>query len=383
MKLAGAQNVHDLRKLAKRRVPEIMFDYLEGGCDDERGLAYNREALQRYRLVPRYCRDVSQRDLSLELFGKTYAAPFGIAPTGQVGLYATKGELLFAEAAKRAGVPYVMSAVSSTRLEEVVARAPENVWLQLYSMADWSIVEDLARRAKAAGVRTIVLTVDFPTAANREGVRRNGFLGKMPLRIKLEALKHPGWLWEWFTTGGSKLANYVDYVTSDHPMAAFALIAPVSNVTWEHVSRFREMWQGQLVVKGLLHPLDAVEAVKRGADGVYVSNHGGRQLDLAPSPFEMLPLVRKAIGDAPKILVDSGVRRGSDVIVARCLGADLALMGRAPNYGAAAGGLKGVELTLDIVRRETDMIFGQLGCQSLKDLGPQLLFDSARGEFCG
>jgi L-lactate dehydrogenase (cytochrome)/(S)-mandelate dehydrogenase len=360
-----------------------MFDYLEGGCDDETGLQHNREALRRYRMVPRYGVDVARRDLNAEVFGRTYAAPIGIAPTGQVGLYRPKGELLFAEAARSRNIPYVMSAVSSSRMEEVVAKAPENVWLQLYGMKDWAILEDLARRAEAAGVKTVVLTIDFPVPGNREGLRRNGFMGKMPLRIKLEALKHPAWLWEWFSTGGSVLANYVDYVPSKDPKAALMLIAPVSDFTWEHVSRFRELWKGKLLVKGVLHPADAAEAVRRGADGIYVSNHGGRQLDLAPSPFEMLPLIREAVGKGPELVVDSGVRRGSDVILARCLGASLALMGRAPNYGAAAAGLEGVQHAIDIVRRETDLILGQLGCARLADLGPHILFDSARGEFCG
>jgi L-lactate dehydrogenase (cytochrome)/(S)-mandelate dehydrogenase len=369
--------------MAHRRVPEIMFDYLEGGCDDEGGLAHNRAALGRHRLVPRFCVDVSRRSLEATLFGRTYAAPFGIAPTGQVGLYRHKGELLFAEAAAQANLPYVMSAVSSTRLEEAARVAPENLWLQIYAMRDWAIVEDLARRAEAAGVRTLVLTVDFPVPGNREGLRRNGFMGKMPLRIQLEALKHPGWLWEWFTTGGSVLANYVDYVESKHRHAPLALIAPVSDVTWTHVEKLRELWKGDLLVKGLLHPQDAVRAVGLGAEGIYVSNHGGRQLDLAPAPVEMLPLIRKAVGEGLRLVVDSGIRRGADVVVALCQGADLVLMGRAPNYAVAAGGLQGVTHLMALMRREIDLVVGQLGCTRLDELGPHLLFDSARGDFCG
>jgi L-lactate dehydrogenase (cytochrome)/(S)-mandelate dehydrogenase len=223
--------------------------------------------------------------------------------------------------------------------------------------------------------------VDVPVGSNREGLRRNGFMGKMPWRIKFEALKHPGWMMEYLTYGEPKLANYLQYAGGDQKKALGIIMPPA--YTWEAVQRLRDLWKGQLLIKGILSPKGAAKAVELGADGIYVSNHGGRQLNRSPAPFEMLPIIRKAVGDRATLVIDSGVRRGSDVILARAMGASLALMGRVPNYGAAAGGLRGVSHSLEIIRREADMVLGQMGCTSVKDLGPHMLFDSQRGEFCG
>lgn len=380
MDVTKTVNIHELRAMAKKRLPEIILDFLEGGCDDEDGVLHNRRAMQRYRLVPSYCIDISKRSLNTTIFGQTYAAPFGIAPTGQSSVFRHNAELYFAEAAAQKNIPYVMSPVSGVTLEEAAAKANGNLWQQVYGMKEWSTVEDVVKRAAAAGVKTIVWTVDVPVASNREGLRRNGFMGKMPLRIKLEALTHPGWMMEYFRYGQPVLANYLRYVPNGNPMAALALVmAP--NYTWDQVSRLRELWKGQLLVKGILNPTDAAKAIQLGCDGIYVSNHGGRQLNTAPAPFEMLPLMRKAVGDKAEIVVDSGIRRGTDVVLAHCLGASMCFMGRAPNYGVAAGGLKGVLHAIELTRREVETVLGQIGCNSIDELGPHMLFDNVKGEF--
>jgi (S)-mandelate dehydrogenase len=380
MNINTAVNLDDLRKLARRKLPKIAFDFIEGGVDDEYGLERNREAFRRHVLVPRYLCDVSKRDQSVTLLGRTYSSAFGISPTGLAGLFRPDADLLLARAAAEANIPYLMSSASTNSIEDAMKVAPNNTWFQIYGTSNDVINEDLVRRARDLNVPTLVVTVDVPVNANRERNRRNGFSRplKMTPSIVLEALGHPAWVLRYVMNGGlPMMENWKPYAPKGASAAQVAelygSLTPAPMVTWKTLERMRTLWQGSLVVKGILHPEDAVRAADLGCDAIMVSNHGARQLDAAPSPVDMLPLIRAAVGDRMELLLDSGVRRGSDIVIALCLGARFTTFGRPTLYGAAAGGMKGIQKAIEIVRREIDMVMAQIGCAALRNLGPGYL----------
>ncbi len=395
-KLDRAINIDDLRRMARRRLPRIMFDFIEGGAEDEVGLATNEAAFRRRRLVPRYYVDTSARHQRASLFGRTYASPFGIAPTGLAGAFYPDAELHLARAAAAANIPYVMSGAANASMEQVARLAPDNLWYQIYGARDRAIAADLVRRAGDCGLRTIVVTADVPVSSNRERNRRNGF-GR-PLRLGLgtilESLLHPQWLAQYVRGGGLPvMGNWAPYAPAGASANAvadmFATQTPDASQTWQDLETIRRLWPHKLVVKGLLHPEDARIAAGIGVDGIIVSNHGGRQLDLAPSPVEVLPQIRAAVGKDMALLLDSGVRRGADIVIALCLGADFVLTGRATLYGAIAGGTEGVQKAVSILQREIDLVLGQVGCVDLGGLGPHMLLENfwtaalGRGEPAG
>jgi L-lactate dehydrogenase (cytochrome)/(S)-mandelate dehydrogenase len=374
----GAVNVDDLRRAAKRRLPKIAFDFIEGGVEDEDGLGENELAFRRTKLVPRYLVDVSSRDQSAVLFGRKYASPFGIAPTGIAGLFRPGADLMLAEAARAANVPFIMSGSSTASIEDLAKVAPEHGWYQLYAARDKKISEDMIRRSEAAGLSTLVLTCDVPVHSNRERNQRNGFTRplKMTLGTKLEALRHPGWLMEYLRTGTPMFSNWLPYApkgSDADAVAAFVASQTAAPLTWKDVENFRRLWPRQFVIKGIMHPDDAARALALGVDGIMVSNHGARQLDRAPSPLDVLPAIRDAVGDKMTLMLDSGVRRGVDALTALCLGAKFVFVGRATLYGAAAGGTAGATAAINILRREIDLTLGQIGCPSLDQLGPDFL----------
>ena len=380
MKIQSAINLEDIRRLARRKLPRIAFDFIEGGVDDERCLARNREAFAQHKLVPRYLRDVSQLDPSVSLFGHRYDSPIGISPTGLAGLWRPDADLMQAAAARQANVPFLLSSSSNASLEETIGIAPDNVWFQMYCTREDHINTDLVQRAIRAQVRVLVVTIDVPVNANRERNRRNGFSRpfRMTPGVVLEALGHPAWVLRYLRTGGIPMMhNWQPYAPAGAGAGQvadmFGTLTPAPRVTWEHIERIRQAWPGPLMIKGLMHPQDAQQAVQLGADGIIVSNHGGRQLDAAPSPIEMVPMVRQAVGGRATLIVDSGVRRGSDVVIARCLGADAAIFGRPSLYGVAAAGQAGVARALQIVRSEIHMVLAQLGCARYEDLDTSYL----------
>ncbi|MCD0502706.1 alpha-hydroxy acid oxidase [Bordetella petrii] len=369
MKIQSAINLEDLRRLARRKLPRIAFDFIDGGADDERCLARNRAAFAEHKLVPRYLRDVSQLDQSVSLFGHRYDSPIGISPTGLAALWRPDADLMQAAAARVANVPFLLSSSSNASLEDTIRIAPDNVWFQMYCTRDEHINADLVQRAIRVQTRVLVITIDVPVNSNRERNRRNGFSRpfRMTPGVVLEALGHPAWVLRYLRTGGiPMMCNWQPYApaSADASQVAdmFGTLTPAPMVSWEHVERVRQAWPGPLMIKGLMHPQDARRAMQLGADGIVVSNHGGRQLDAAPSPVEVLPAIRQAVGPRATLILDSGVRRGSDVIVARCLGADAAIFGRPSLYGVAAAGQAGVERALQIVRDEINMVLTQLGC---------------------
>lgn len=384
MNIQSAINLDDMRLLARQKLPRIAFDFIDGGADDELCMQRNRDAFGQYRLVPRYLRDVSRRDQAVTLLGRAYASPVGISPTGLAGLFRPGADLMLAAAARDANVPFMLSSASNAALEDVMPVAPEHVWFQMYCTSDERINADLVRRASQAQVRVLVVSVDVPVNANRERNRRNGFSRpfRMTPGVVLEALGHPAWVLRYLRTGGiPMMRNWMPYAPGGASAAQVAdmygTLTPAPMVSWEHLRRIRDAWQGPLVIKGLLHPDDAREAVRLGANGLVVSNHGGRQLDAAPSPLEMLPLIRAAVGDQAELILDSGVRRGSDAVIARCLGARSIIFGRPTLYAVAAAGQAGAARALQIMRNEIDMVLAQIGCPSFEALDASYLWPAA------
>jgi (S)-mandelate dehydrogenase len=381
MSIDRALNFDDLRAIAKRKLPKIVFDFVDGGVEDETCLARNRSAFQDYRLLPHYLVDVSKRDQSVSLFGRRYNSPFGISPMGLAGLAYPGVDLLLAKAAAEANVPYLMSNASNATIEAAAAVAPHNTWFQIYATTDERINIDLVRRARDLALETLVVTVDVPVNSNRERNRRNGFSRppKMTLAVFLESLLHPRWVARFILSGGiPAMENWGVYAPPgsgrDGGGDLYGTLTPAPSMTWARLEEIRSRWSGNLVVKGILSPADAVRAVEAGANGVILSNHGGRQLDAAPSPLDVLPAVRAAIGERAEILLDSGVRRGSDILIALALGARLTLFGRPMLFGAAAGGEEGVRHALALMRREVDIVMGQIGVPELAAIGSHSLW---------
>jgi L-lactate dehydrogenase (cytochrome)/(S)-mandelate dehydrogenase len=377
-KLQRAVNIDDLRKLAKRRLPKIAYDFIEGGLEDELGIERNEAALRALCMVPRYGVDVQSIDQRTTLFGRTFASPVGIAPTGLGGLFRRGADLMLAEAARRADVPFIMSGTGTGLIEDLGRVAPEHGWFQLYLAKDRGISEDMARRARDAGLSTLAITVDVPVNSKRERNIRNGFVRplKLGLRTRLEACMHPDWMLEYLRHGMPPIANWQAYApkgATAAQIAEFVASQTPSPVLWRDVESFRRLWSGKLVLKGIMHPDDAARAAAIGVDGIIVSNHGGRQLDRAPGPVEVLPAIHAAVGDKLTVMYDSGVRRGADVIAALCLGAKFVFMGRATLYGVAAGGVPGAARALQILRQEIATTMGQMGAPDIASLGPHFL----------
>jgi len=378
LNLDRAINIDDLRRLAKRRLPRIAFDFIEGGLEDERGLARNESALAGFDLVPRYGVDVSACDQSTTLFGRTYSGPLGIAPTGLAGLFRPGADLMLAAAAKAANVPFIMSGTSTALIEDLGRLAPGHGWYQLYVARDRSISEDMVRRVDDAGLSTLVITVDVPINSKRERNLRNGFTRplKMTLASRLEALRHPGWMAEFLGAGMPMFSNWKQYArlgATAAEVADFVAEQTPQPVLWRDIEAFRRLWPGKLVVKGIMHPDDAVRCAALGCDGIMVSNHGGRQLDRSPAPVEVLPAIAAAVGDKVTVMFDSGIRRGSDAVVALCLGAKYVFVGRATLYGAAVAGTAGAVRALAIFKDEIGRTMAHIGAPDIPSLGPQLL----------
>ena len=389
MNIESAINIEDLHKLAKRKLPKIIFDFIEGGLEDERGLSRNEAAFHKHRLLPRYLVDVSSRDQSRSVFGHIYASPFGISPTGGAGLYVRNGDLMLAEAAAAMNIPYIMSGSSNASMEEAAKIAPDNTWYQLYAARDPKISEALIGRARDVGLGALVLTVDVPVSSRRERNLRNGFARvrngtlaeafKLSPGIILEALTHPAWVLDYMRHGGAPtLGNWAHFAPNGKEKSEVIKWArgmtPYQAQTWRDLENYRKWFPRALVVKGIMSPADAVRAADIGVDGIIVSNHGGRQLDQAPASLDVLPAIKAAVGDRVTVMLDSGVRRGADILIALALGAEFVFFGRPTLYGAVAGGVPGVRRAIDIFRTEIDTVMAQIGCPTLAELGPEFLW---------
>ncbi len=386
-RIDSAINIDDLKRMAKRKLPKIMFDFIEGGVEDEVGLRTNTNAFRDLRLVPRYYVDTSKREQKSKLFGNDFASPFGIAPTGMAGAFRKDAELFLAQTAREANIPYLMSGASNASMEQGAKLAGKNLWYQIYGAKNRAFQLDLVRRATDLGLTTLAVTCDVPVASNRERNRRNGFVRplRMTLPTILEAMLHPGWVINYYRSGGlPMLGNWQPYAdktaSADDVAGLFASQTPDASQVWGDLEAIRNAWGGKLLLKGVMHPEDARIALNMGVDGLIVSNHGARQLDMMPSPLDMLPMIRSAVGPDVPLLLDSGVRRGSDIVAAMCMGADFVLTGRATLYGATAGGLDGVKKAVSILQREIDLVMGQIGALNLDALGPHFLLDTVRAE---
>lgn len=353
-------NVEDYRQEARRLLPRFVFDYLDGGSEDEVAVKKNRAAFEQIRLTPRLLNDVSVRDQSVDWFGRRLPTPIVIAPTGLNGLYRKDGDILLARAAARLGIPFALSTASNNSIEQVANASNGDLWFQLYVM-NRDFADQLVDRALAASFSHLVLTVDVPMGGKRERDERNNFIMPFHFRPKTiaDVLCHPRWLWSVGRHGAPAMANLATATITD-PNTQAALLSRKMDASfdWDDLKRLRDRWPRRLLVKGLLHPADAERAVSLGVDAVVVSNHGGRQLDAAPAPIEVLPGF-SAI-KAP-IVVDSGIRRGSDIVKAMSLGASAVMIGRAALFGLAAGGEKGVVDVVGLLQVEIDRTLALMG----------------------
>lgn len=367
-------SVEDMRLLAKRRLPKAIFDFIDGAADDEVSRRRNRRAFDAWGFVQRSAVDVSGVDTSVTLFDTQYSAPFGIGPTGLVGLAWPNAETLLAQSAKEHGVPFCMSTVSSVSIEDLAAASGSGNWFQLYIFQDRNLSRSLMQRAKAAGYMTLVVTIDCPVGGNRERDPRNDF--SLPLRPTLRNVFHtaqrPGWILRTIRGGIPRPENMLEAAaaaTQDaESLVAFMNSQLDPSVTWRDVETVVQEWDGPVVVKGIVSPKDAEEAARIGAAGVVVSNHGGRQLDGSIAPVQALPGVRDAVGQDLTIICDSGFRRGTDIVKALALGADTVFMGRNTLYGVGAAGGPGVKHVLSILQEEVKRTMMLLGAQSVPDI---------------
>lgn len=378
---AGAYNIEDLREIARRRVPKGMFEFVDRGAEDEVALRNNRTAFERIRLKPRALIDVSKRSQEITLFGKPQKMPIAIAPTGSAGLMWHDGEIALARAAAAAGIPFTLATGSMTAMEKIAAQAGGRLWFQLYMWPDRSLSHKLVERASTAGFEALVVTVDGAVSGNREYNLRNGFTIPFTFtrRNVSDVLMHPEWLLGVlaryvFTTGMPRYENYPSefkHRITTQPMGKGMLLN--DSLTWDDLRVLRRMWPRTLIVKGILHPQDARLAADCGADGIVVSNHGGRNLDSSMAPIEVLPEIVDAVGKRITVIVDSGFRRGSDVVKALALGARAVLIGRPTLYGTAAGGEAGAARAIAIFREEIDRMLALLGCPGIAALNREYL----------
>ena len=369
-RLASAATIADLRSVARRHVPRAVFDYSDGAAETETSLERSRAAYARIEFVPRVLQDVSTVDLTTTILGRSSALPLVFAPTGFTRLMHHDGEPAVARVAGRLGVPYALSTLGTTSPEDVALAAPDtNRWFQLYLWNDRAAALDLVRRAQAAGFSALVLTVDTPVAGARIRDVHNGFTipPTLSLRTLFDIARHPGWWVDKLTTEPLKFAVFTETggTVADLINRVFDPTITIADFGW-----LREAWSGPLVIKGIQTVDDARAVVDAGADAIVISNHGGRQLDRAPTPLEQLPAIASAVGDRAEVYVDGGIMSGADVIAAVAMGARAALVGRAYLYGLMAGGERGVARAGELMRKEAVRTMQLLGVPRLADLGP-------------
>ena len=378
-RLAKAASVADLRRIAKRRLPGGVFDYIDGAAEDERTLAANEAAFATTGFRPRVLRGISKVDTGSQLLGQPLAYPLVLAPTGFTRIADPQGELAVARAADRAGLPYTLSTLGTRSIEEVRAVSDGRLWLQVYAWRDRGIVEDMIRRAAAARYEALVLTVDTAVLGRRERDVRRGF--SLPPTIGpgtiIDGARHPGWTWSFVRSEPIRFANVVGQDVGDG--ASPVTLSDYVNqqfdpaLSWDDIEWLRAVWDGPIVVKGIQTVADAVLAAERGVDAIALSNHGGRQLDGAPAPFALVAPVRDAVGDRTDVICDGGVRRGSDIVKAVAAGATAAMAGRAYLYALGAAGERGVDRLLDWWRADITRTMALLGSAIIADVDRDLL----------
>jgi (S)-mandelate dehydrogenase len=375
-RLKRCYNIADMREIARKRLPKGVFEYLDRGAEDEVALADNRDAFKRLKLRTRFLVDLTTRDMGIELFGHRSNLPYAIAPTGIAGLCWHEGELELAKAAASAGIPFTLATGSITSMERIAKVAGGRLWFQLYMWKEEELSYQLVQRARDADFEALVVTIDGALGNNREYNKRNGFT--IPFTISprsiTDMMLHPDWLigtmFRYLTTTGMPRhenypAKYQHRITSGagggSPMRHHAM-------TWKDIRKLRDVWPRTLIVKGILRPEDAIMAVEHGADGIVVSNHGGRALDSAAPTLDVLPEIVEAVGDRTTVILDSGIRRGSDVVKALALGAKCVLAGRPTLYGISTAGQVGAEKALSILKMEFEKTMAYVGCRNVAEL---------------
>jgi L-lactate dehydrogenase (cytochrome) len=378
-RLAGCHSVEDLRRVARRVTPRPVFDYVDGGADSEISLAGNEAAFRRWRFQPRVLHDVSVVDTGGSLFGREVGLPLALAPTGYTRMMHPAGEIGSAGAATARGLPYTLSTMAATGLEDLRSSCPDaDLWFQLYVLKDAGLTFELVSRAASAGYRVLVVAVDTVVPGNRVRDRRNGLVIPPSLSVRsLSAIAaRPGYWTRMLRSPAIDFANFAGHpsMTIEETIKMFS-----PSLDWDAVADLRSRWAGALVLKGPLGPADASRAVDLGVDGVWLSNHGGRQLDRVVAPVDLVPSVRSAVGADVTLLVDSGIRHGADLAVALALGADAGVIGRAYLYGLMAGGASGVSRALEVLTEEFTRTLQLLGVTSVAELrkhGRELLVSS-------
>jgi L-lactate dehydrogenase (cytochrome) len=378
-RLRRAASVDDFRRIAKRRLPHGVFDYIDGGAEDERSLANNSQAFGRYEFQPRILRDVSHLDTSTTIFGRPMAMPLILAPTGFTRIAHSQGELAVTRAAERAGIPCSLSTMGTRSIEELAAVSDGDKWFQIYTWRDRGLVKELVDRSKQAGFTAVWLTVDTAVLGRRERDVRRGMT--LPPKIGpgtiVDGAIHPGWTWDFLRNEPITFANVVG-LSDDDGSTAVNLAEHMARqfdpaLSWDDVDWLRSIWDGPIVLKGIQTVADAKQAVAMGVDGLGLSNHGGRQLDDAPAPIELVEPVRDEVGDGATIICDGGVRRGSDIVKAIALGADAVSMGRPYLYALGAAGERGVDQLLGFMREGMERTMALTGRRSVAEIDRSLV----------
>ncbi len=365
----------DLRERARKRLPNFAFEYADGGAGADTGIARNWGALDAVEMVPRYGRVIAPPPADTTLFGKAYSAPIGIAPIGGPGTAFPGAETYLAKAAQAANVPYTLGLLSGLDIEDAAKLAPDVLWLQLYRFAnnDHKIGFDLVRRAEEANVNVLVLTIDTPTRTTRPREVKSGIMNpfKLTMRLRLDAMRSPHWMRSLMQNGIPKFTSLAPYVAPAISLAegaAFIRRESGGAFTWDEIARYRDKWNKPLMLKGVMHPKDAARAVELGVDGLFVTNHGGRQIDALPAPIDVLPAIAAEVGGKAELIYDSGVRSGVDAARAVALGASAAFVGKAFLWSLGALGEKGPAHLIDVLTDDVSATLGQLGCRNVDDL---------------
>ena len=370
-RLDAALTISDLRVIAKRRTPKAAFDYTDGAAEGELSLARARQAFQDIEFHPDILRPAAEVDMSTEILGGPSALPFGIAPTGFTRLMQTEGETAGAGAAGAAGIPFTLSTLGTTSIEDVKAANPHGRnWFQLYVMREREISYGLVKRAAAAGFDTLQFTVDTPVAGARLRDKRNGFSIPPQLTVGtiINAIPRPWWWIDFLTTPKLEFASLS---TTGGTVGELLNAAMDPTISYDDLDVIRSLWPGKIVVKGVQNVEDSKRLIDRGVDGIILSNHGGRQLDRAPIPFHLLPEVVREVGKDATVMIDTGIMNGADIVAAVARGAKFTLIGRAYLYGLMAGGRQGVDRTIEILRTEIERTMKLLGVSTLAELEPR------------
>ena len=381
MKQSNYFTIDELRSRARKRIPKLAFDYLDGGAGNEANIHRNRVGFENITLQPEYLRDVTNRNQKVTLFGRTYDAPIGISPMGLANLIWPNSDKILAELAKKRNIPYLLSAVGTSSIEEIVEIAPDHTWFQLYIPEDNYVCFDLIKRARESGIKVLVLTVDIPEPSIRLRDLRNNFTlpFKMTLKTIMDITRRPQWAINTLINGVPRFKNmepYMENLVKNQPLNAAQVLQVSPKLSENLIKKIRDSWDGTFIVKGILSPKSTAAAMRVGADGIIISNHGGRQLDSAPSSIEVLPEIIKVANSKLTVMLDSGVRSGTDIIKAFALGASYTFSGRSFMYGLGAFNECGATLVLDLMVNEVDKILAQIGCKDITDLDLEYIWSN-------